>query len=124
MSRVADTSFLFAAFDRSDSRQAAAFEELREPSPIHVPPEVVGEMLGVLQKRKGADAAREFWTQIQAIPHLRMLDTTDTVGVSNVYRDSKRLTWVDASVVHWCRHLGARPLCYDQDIQRMAARRN
>lgn len=118
LTRIADSSFLIACFDTDDPRSDEAFRALQDPVAIFVPAEVLGETLGVVQRRKGTKAARLILSNLKQIAHLRLMTEVDHEGTAAVYEASTRLSWVDAAVVHWCRAKNAVPLAYDPDIER------
>ena len=92
---------------------------MSDPEPILVPPEVLGETLGVIQRRRGRAVAREIWSHLRTLPHLRFADTSDHGRVRPLFeRDGADLTWVDSCVVAWARKLGCAALCFDPDITR------
>lgn len=121
MVRVADTSFLLALFDTRDPRRGKAKAWAADPEAIVVPPEVLGETLGVAHARHGYDAAAEVLAWLQGKPHVELVDDTDVAGVAPVFAEGRgRLSWVDAAVVVRCRAEDADPLCFDPDIEAAA----
>lgn len=121
MSRVADSSFLIAVYDRDDARRELALERLAGPVPIDVPPEVLGETLGVVHARAGFDAASATFEELGALGHVRFPDATDPSAVAEVFLEAEgALSWVDAAVVWRCRLEDAEPLCFDEEIEARA----
>lgn len=121
MVRVADTSFLLTLFDAGDPRRPTAKAWAADPEAIVVPPEVLGETLGVAHARQGYDTAAEILAWLQAKPHVVLVDDTDVAGVAPVFAGGRgRLSWVDAAVVVRCAAEDADPLCFDPDIEAAA----
>lgn len=119
MTRVADTSFLLVLFDERDVRRSSARARAADPEPIEVPPEVLGETIGVAHRRLGFAAARKILEALRSLPHLKFLSVTDPPRVAAVFEEAAgRLSWVDAAVVAYCRMHAARPLAFDPDIER------
>lgn len=123
MTRVADSSFLIALFDRKDARQDAARRLLREPEPIVIPVEVLGETLGVVHRRVGFEAAKAVWRALINTDNVEILETADVEAVTEAFHGAKgKLSWVDAAVVVTCRMESATPLCFDEHIARAVRR--
>jgi predicted nucleic acid-binding protein len=123
VTRVADTSFLLMLFDHSDPRQGKAATWASDPEPIAVPAEVLGETLGVLHRRLGFAKADGVWRQLTTLPHVEFQETGDVEATAEVFaRHKGKLSWVDAAVVAACTRLGAKPLAFDDDLVRAAAR--
>lgn len=121
MSRVADTSFLLTLFDADDPRRETAKAWAAKADPIAVPPEVLGETLGVAHARQGYGAAREILAWLQQKPHIELLETTDVGEIDRTFTEGRgRLSWVDAAVVVRCLADEADPLCFDPDIEAAA----
>lgn len=124
MARIADTSFLLTLFDAQDPRRKAAKEWAAEADAIAIPPEVLGETLGVSHSRQGYAKAEEIFLWLAKMPHIELLDTTDVSRIAEIFRHAAgKLSWVDAAVVAWCRQLGGKPLCFDPDIEKAVRRR-
>lgn len=121
MTRVADSSFLIAVYDREDPRRELALERLTGPVPIVVPPEVVAETLGVVQSRAGYEVARTIHGELAELVHVSFADATDPDAVAEVFEEGAgALSWVDAAVVWRCRSDDAEPLSFDAEIEEMA----
>lgn len=122
MTRVADTSFIITFFDRDDPRHEAARDLARDPEPIVVPPEVLGETLGVVHARHGYDLALGILDGLYGMPNLSLAGEAAPVAAGKVYREGEGpLSWVDAAVVARCRGDEAEPLAFDEDIREAAA---
>ncbi|HEV8360311.1 MAG TPA: PIN domain-containing protein [Candidatus Thermoplasmatota archaeon] len=119
MSRVADTSFLIAAFDLDDKRRQEALRWLRDPEAIIIVPEVLGETLGVTHRRAGYASAIDLWQHLLSLPQVEILETTEVEAIADAFKRGRgKLSWVDAAVVAACATWGARPLCDDKEILR------
>lgn len=117
MTRVADSTFIIALFDEKDSRTEQATKWAQEPETVELIPEVLGETLGAIHRRKGFRPALEIWHELRRIPHFRLVESTNMAKVSSVFGASKgKLTWVDAAVVARCRATGGKPLAFDDEI--------
>lgn len=117
--RLADSSFLVALFVSGDRNSAAAEREAARPDPILVPSEVLGETLGVLQKRKGIDFARLVKDWMDSKPHFQYVFTQRAHFdvASRMFRKSThRVNYVDAVVIAWAWATGAAILSYDDDL--------
>lgn len=118
MSRVADSSYLIALVDADDPRQGEARRLASNPSPLLVPPEVMGETLGVLHARAGYDRAQAMWDKLGDLANLVHLNTTRMEEIAPIFEAADgALSWTDAAVVAHCLREGAKPLCYDDDIE-------
>lgn len=118
MSRVADSSFLIATMDEDDPRRPEARERAGDPAPILVPPEVLGETIGVIQARVGHEAARTVWDGLGHLPNLVFLNSTQGDEIAGVFLEADGdLSWVDAAVVVHCEREDAEPLCFDPAIE-------
>lgn len=116
--RIADSSFLYALIDHADSRRPHALAAFGDPEPIGIPPEVTGELLGLVHKRIGFREAALLWSALRAKPHVRFLGTSAPDETSVEFRNGLgALSWVDAAVVHWCKKTNSKPLCFDAHIE-------
>lgn len=119
MTRVADSSFLIAALDETDPRQDQARKLMADPEPILVPPEVVGETVGVVQARYDHGHARRVWEALGRLDNLVHLNTTRMEDVAPIFLDAEGdLSWTDAAVVAHSLVEDAEPLCFDEGIER------
>lgn len=123
--RLADSSFLLALFLSGDRNFAAADREAAKPEPILVLSEVLGETLGVLQKRKGIDFARLVKQWIEGKPHFQFAFTQRShfdAGSRIFMKAPERLNYVDAIVTAWAVASSATVLTYDEDLRRALRR--
>ena len=120
MTRVVDTSVLFAALNADDAHHRAARETLADPEPVHVPTEVLVETVDLVHHRFGKEAAKQAAVRIRALPHVRIADKVDVDGVIAVHAAHRSLSLADAVVVQTGRHLAATVLTFDKKLQRAA----
>lgn len=117
MKRIADSSFLLAFFDRNDDRRPQAKAFLEDPQPILVPQEVASETLSVIQRRFGHEDSVRFWGSLLALPNIQPVPCAPHDGTFARFRKAPgTMSFVDAAVVEHCVRRGARPLCFDSDI--------
>ncbi len=117
---VADTSALYALLDRTDAHHAKALAEARRERTFLIPSEILGEVLGLVRHRIGAEEGRITLEAIKRMPHARVAATRQPVvdQALSAASTSSRLSYLDWIVVHTCRTLGAQPWTYDDDIRR------
>lgn len=119
--QVADTSFLYALFSKSDvfhqrARKAAAAAEA-----ILIPGEIFAETLSLIQYRKGFGAARDAGVWLRSQRKIQVLRPPPSLldQVWGVFRSARgRLSYPDAVVIAWCHDRRAGPLAFDQAILR------
>lgn len=119
MTRVADTSVLYAVFDDADAHASRARSDLALPEPIAVPTEILVETTDLLDRRCGRKAAEAALAALLSLPHVRVADQVEIEAVKAIHAASRgKLSLADSIVVQTCRVLGAAPLAYDADISR------
>lgn len=118
MTRVADTSVLYAFFDADDVHHDAAVSDLGDPEPIVVPTEVLAETIDLVVDRALHEVASAALEDLLALPHVSVMgERVHVSAVQDIYQDAGgALSLTDAFVVQACRVLGARPLAYDDAI--------
>ena len=122
---VADTSFLYALFSKSDVFHNGARRAAASADAILVPSEIFAETVSLIHYRVGFAAAKSAgsWIRVQkrmevAAPSRSMLN-----GCWAIFRAARgRLSYPDAVVLAWCRERRATPLAFDQAILRRAKR--
>ena len=120
---VADTSFLYALFSKSDVFHARARRAALALDSILVPSEIYSETVSLIQYRAGFAAAKAAgdWMRSQkkvqvASPSPSVLDRS-----WRIFRGAAGgLSYPDAVVLAWCNDRRADPLAYDQAILRRA----
>jgi len=124
VTRVADTSVLYALFSEADRFHRRAREDIADPEPVVVPTEVLVETIDLLAYRFGFPAGRKALDFLVGLPHIGIADKVDVAAVRAVHRGARgRLSLADSFVVQTCLALGAEALAYDQGIVREMRRR-
>lgn len=117
MTRVADSSFVYAFFSEDDRHHAAAWRAVHDAEPIAVPSEILVESIDLIARRKGRAVALAALQDLLAVGHVRLAERAPFEGVRAAYEaGGGRLSLADAVVVQTCLVLGATALAYDQDI--------
>ncbi len=121
--RVADTSFLYALFSRTDHFHARAREAAADADSIRIPSEIYSETVSLIQNRQGFPAARAAgdWIRSQeriqlATPSCALLDRAWAIFLES----HGRLSYPDASVLAWCFERESAPLAFDKALLRHA----
>lgn len=125
MSRIADTSALYAAFVAEDKHHAEARKAFSRDEPTIVPSEIFAETLALLQYRLGFEAARSAGEALRGASHVRVGAATPSLveAAWKAFVEAEgRLSMPDAFVVAWARAQSATPLTYDKEITRAIAR--
>jgi len=124
VTRVADTSVLYALFSEADRFHRRAREDIADPEPVVVPTEVLVETIDLLAYRFGFPAGRKALDFLVGLPHIGIADKVDVAAVRAVHRGARgRLSLADSFVVQTCLALGAEAFAYDQGIVREMRRR-
>lgn len=117
MTRVADTSVLYALFSEADRFHGRAIKDVSDPDPIVLSTEVLGETIDLLKYRFGFDAGGRALDFLLGLPHLALAERVEVAAVRAVYRGARgRLNLTDSFVVQTCLALGAEALAYDRRI--------
>ena len=125
MTRVADTSALYALFSEDARFQERATRDLRDPDPIMIPTEVLAETVDLLAYRFRYPAAAKALDFLLRLPHVGIADRVEVSAVKAIYdRARGALSLADAFVVQTCLALGADALAYDEAIRRALRRRS
>ncbi len=124
MTRVADTSALYALFSEEDRFHERAVEGVGDPDPIVVPTEILAETIDLLTYRFGFVAGRRALDFLLGLPHVGIAEKVEVAAVRAIYRAARgRLSLADSFVVQTCLALGGEPLAYDRQILRELGRR-
>ena len=124
MTRVADTSVLYALFSEGDRFHSRAKDDVGDPDPLVIPTEVLVETIDLLAYRFGSEAGRKALDSLLGLPHVRVAERVELPPVRRIYEAARgRLSLADAFVVQTCVALGADPLAYDEDILAECKRR-
>lgn len=118
MTRVGDTSALYALFDEDDDFHPPAKAALEDPEPIAVPTEILVETVDLVAYRSTERLARRGLGWLLDRPNVRIADPVHMPAVREVHRDADgELSLADAFVIQTCRALGADPLAFDEAIR-------
>ena len=124
MTRVADTSALYALFSEDDRFHERAVRDAGDPDPIAVPTEILVETIDLLAYRFGFKAARQALEFLLGLPHVSLSERVEFGPVLDIYDGAKgALSLADAFVVQTCLALGAAALAYDRRITMETRRR-
>lgn len=121
--QVADTSFLYALFSKSDVFHGKARKAALAADTILVPSEIFSETLSLIQYRNGFGAARDAGTWLRSQRKIQILGPSRSLldQAWGMFRSARgRLSCPDAVVLAWCRERRATPLAFDQVILRRA----
>lgn len=120
---VADTSFLYALFSRSDVFHKKARAAVTVTTEVLVPSEIYAETVSLIHHRVGFQAALAAGQWMRAQEGLRVRPTTPAVldRAWGLFRRARgQLSYPDAIVLAWCRERRALPLAFDRAIVRRA----
>lgn len=123
---VADTSFLYALFSKSDMFHGKARKLVTSADAILVPSEIYAETLSLIQYRIGFVLALAAGTWLRSQRKIQILGPSRTLldQVWGIFRSARgRLSYPDAVVLAWCRDRRANPLAFDQGILRRSRKR-
>jgi predicted nucleic acid-binding protein len=118
---VADTSFLYALFSRSDVFHKKARAAVTSATEVLVPSEIYSETVSLIHHRAGFQAARAAGQWIRAQEGFRVRPPTPPVldRAWGLFRRARgQLSYPDAIVLAWCRERRATPLAFDRAIVR------
>lgn len=123
--RVADTSAIYAFFDRNDAHHARALRAFTEAQTIIIPAEIFQETMNLLQRREGDAAARAAGEYLWSAENTEVQPSgTDVLmhAWGEFLENRDGLTYPDSIVVAACRELDAEPLTFDKDLLRALRR--
>ena len=121
--QVADTSFLYALFSRSDVFHAKARKAAGSTDAILVPSAIYSETISLIQYRRGFGPTRNEGIWLRSQRKIQILGPSPSLldQAWEIFRSARgRLTYPDAVVLGWCRERRVRPLAFDQMILRRA----
>ncbi len=121
--QVADTSFLYALFSKSDIFHGKARKAAAAADSILVPSETYSETVSLIHYRVGFVAARAAGDWIRSQGKLQL--ATSSRGVLErswrIFREARgQLSYPDSVVLAWCRERRCGPLAFDRAILRRA----
>lgn len=122
---VADTSFLYALFSKSDAFHDKARKAAAAADSILVPNEIYSETIALIHYRVGFAAAKSAGSWLRAQKRIQVAASSRSLldDCWGIFRASGgRISYPDAVVLAWCRERRATPLAFDQAILRRAKR--
>ena len=116
---LADSSFLVAFFDKTDSQHEKAVADMKkieeQALDILVNEHVLGETATVLLYRAGLNSAKIFLNYAEE--NFKIECGEYRQAIFKIFSDQKRqLSYIDASVIHLSRFLRVPVICYDENI--------
>ena len=122
MSRVADTSFLYALFDRGDERHEQAKKEFAKPQALHVPLPILAEFLALLTLRHDRETALDAHDDLFRLPTVGILPVREEEEVVRLWRNEGGLSVADAAAIRATMETGSRLLTFDRQQAKVLAR--
>ena len=119
--QVADTSFLYALFSKSDLFHGRARKAVISAETILVPSEIYSETVSLVQYRRGFGAARDAGRWLRSQQRIQIVGSSSALldQAWGIFQSARgRLSYPDAVVLAWCRERRASPLAFDQSILR------
>ena len=125
MTRVGDTSVLYALFSEEDAFHERAMNDVGESEPIVVPSEILVETVDLIAYRSTHGTAKRALTYLLQLPHVSLSERVEVGAVQAIFDGAKgRLSFADAFVVQTCLSLAADVLAYDERILAEVRRRH
>lgn len=112
MTRVIDTSVLYAAFDAADPRRPQALDVLAKPEPIDLPVPTLAEFLHLVGRRHGHAAAATAWEDLRSIGTIALVHPEGVEAALSLWSSDAGLSLVDALGIQ-CALKGPRLLTFD-----------
>ena len=114
MSRVVDTSVLYAAFDQADPRQKEAEGQLARAEPILIPTPVLSEFVGLLQYRHGHHTATQVLEDLMRLGNVQFIACRHPDQAIAIWKDAPDISLTDAVGIHMARETSSHLLTFDQ----------
>lgn len=122
MARVADTSFLYAAFDAADARHDEARDEIAKPQALHIPLCVMAEFLDLVTYRHDRKAALRIHRDLTGLATVALVPLRDEDSVLATWTEDPGLSVVDAAGIQACVEGDSTLLSYDaKQVKALAA---
>lgn len=112
MTKVIDTSVLYAAFHPEDINHKRAHQDLAAAASWRVPLAVLAEFLGLVGFRHGQPAARQALADLRSGP-LEVVQPQEPSAVERAWAKSAGLSFADAVGIQEALQSGAALLTYD-----------
>lgn len=113
MKRIADTSFLCAAFDQEDALHRAALDEIAKPQALGVPLVVLAEFLDLVEYRHDRKTAIILHDNLQKLGTLTIAPIEDEPRVLSLWTTHPGISLADAAGIAACLETDAALLSYD-----------
>lgn len=124
LTRVADTSFLYAAFDAADARHKEARDEIAKAQALNIPLCVMAEFLDLVTYRHDHRTARQVQLDLMKLATVALVPLRDERGVLSIWAAHPDLSMVDAVGIKACIEAQATLLSYDsKQTKALAAHR-
>lgn len=114
MRRVADTSFLYAAFDAADARHAKARDELAKAQALDVPLAVLAEFVDLVAYRQGRKVAVATLKALLALPTVGIRGLQHEEQAVALWANRDGISMVDAVGIQACLEHPSRLVSYDK----------
>lgn len=121
MSRVIDTTLLYALFDVRDAHHADARAAFSDPERTLLDPVILMEWLQLVRHRNGRRASLDALEDLQRLPNVAMAIPSHPDAVARIMHNHGRLSWQDACCLATAQAAGARLLTADAQQQRVWA---
>ncbi len=121
--RIADTSFLYALFSKTDVFHSRAREEAMKADPVVVPAEILSETLALIHYRRGFASARAagLWIRSKGLIQIGIPSRRLVARAWQVFASGRgRWSYPDSVVLAWCAERAATPLAFDSALLRPA----
>lgn len=113
MARVADTSFLYAAFDAADARHKDARDEIAKPQAINIPLCVMAEFLDLVTYRHDHKTALQVHRDLAQLATVAIVPLRDETNVLTIWAAHPGLSIADAAGIQACIEGQDKLLSYD-----------
>lgn len=118
MKGVADTSWLYAVFDRRDRHHTEARAQFAKSPEVHVPPAILAETLDLIEYRSDKATAVGAMDDLAKASPVRFERNFDVESSTVIWRQHVALTYADANAVSAARRLGLGLFTFDKKQRR------
>jgi predicted nucleic acid-binding protein len=117
---AADTSWLYALFDRNDQHHERAMQEAEETPILLVNAAVLAETLDLVRHRAGGATSLRMLAEYLAMPGFRVAGAPKTAPWARAARDAG-VSWHDASAIATALDEGAGLRTFDKEQKKAFA---